>query len=125
VTSGDLVEFRDSDGLTIGTVAAGSGAGFTGATGITSNGGNVNLRTGPSLTVTQAIYAGTGDIRLVAGAAIPRAPAGPSLQTGWVSRPAVPQDRRCRAAQRRRPLILLNVKRPRAPSWKLLPKLTR
>src|SRR5262249_42167175 len=70
-----MIEFRDVDELVIGTVIAGGNCGFTGATGLVSNGGNINLNTGDSNTATRpdslqldaTINAGGGDVRIVAG----------------------------------------------------------
>ena len=70
VSTTGLVEFDDSDNLTVGTVIAGGNCGFTGATGISSFGGNVNLRTGSSLQVSSPINAGGGDVRIVAGTSV-------------------------------------------------------
>ncbi len=74
VSTSGLVEFRDSDDLHIGAVSAGGAAGFTGATGISFNGNptahDVNLRTGTSLALDEAVLAGTGDVRIVAGSSI-------------------------------------------------------
>jgi hypothetical protein len=65
-----LVEFNDTDDLTIGTVAAGGGAGFAGATGVMSGGGNVNLTAGGNVQLNQQINAGAGNVQTIAGGAI-------------------------------------------------------
>src|SRR5204862_2853743 len=70
-----LVEFKDTDDLTIGTVAA-SGCFTPDAVGIVSNNGDINLQAGTSLLFNQAVNAGTGDIRLVAGTTVDQAAAG-------------------------------------------------
>ena len=65
-----LVEYRDADGLAIGTVVAGGSAGiaFTpDVVGITSGGSNVNLGVGGALSIEAQLNAGAGDIRIVAG----------------------------------------------------------
>jgi hypothetical protein len=64
------VEFSDSDDLIIGTVATGGSAGFTGATGITSAGNDVQVLTGTTLALNNAVNAGAGDLRLNAGGAV-------------------------------------------------------
>jgi hypothetical protein len=68
ISAAGAVEFKDAFGphLTIGSVAAVAGTGFTGATGITSGNNNVNLQTNNSLFLAQDINAGTGDVRLIA-----------------------------------------------------------
>src|SRR5207253_775962 len=65
VSATGLVEFRDADDLTIGAVAASGDCGFTGAVGITSGDGDVDLGTGSLLDIQQAIDAGAGTIRLL------------------------------------------------------------
>lgn len=65
VNTTDVVEFRDVDDLTIGTVAASGN--FLATSGITTTNDDVNLRTGNSLAVNQVISAGTADVRIVAG----------------------------------------------------------
>ena len=67
VSNNALVEFRDTDNLIIGEVLTGGGCGFTTATGIVSGGGDVNLRTGTSLSIEDVLNAGTGDIRIRTG----------------------------------------------------------
>src|SRR5439155_729976 len=64
VSTSGLVEFRDADDLVIGGVTAGGNCGFSGATGIVSAGGDVNLRTAALLDVEQPINAGAGIMRL-------------------------------------------------------------
>ncbi len=75
-----VVEFSDVDGLSIGQVtpdAPDNNIGFVTATGIVSNGGDVNLRaaatTMGTLSIDQAIGAGAGDVRLVSATATPSA----------------------------------------------------
>ncbi len=66
------IDFIDSDDLVVGAVAAGGTNGFTGATGITSGGNDVYLETngaGGTLTISNAINTGAGDLRLEASAA--------------------------------------------------------
>src|SRR5207249_4949300 len=71
-----LIEFRDGDDLTIGTVAAGVGCGFAGASGLVSNDNDINLNAGTSLAINAPINAGTGDVRLVAGTTVTQATGG-------------------------------------------------
>ncbi|MCI0684277.1 MAG: autotransporter-associated beta strand repeat-containing protein [Gemmataceae bacterium] len=70
ISAAGLVEFREADELTIGTVAAGGNCGFNGAGGISNNGAaldaDVNLNAS-ILHVEQPINAGAGDVRIVAG----------------------------------------------------------
>src|SRR5262249_8435414 len=66
VSTTGIVEFNDADDLTVGRVAAGGGAGFTGAAGITSGNNDINLQTGASLTVNQTVNAGTANVTLTA-----------------------------------------------------------
>jgi Ca2+-binding RTX toxin-like protein len=70
VSTTGLIEFRDGDDLTIGTVAASGNCGFTGATGLVSANNDINLRTGTSLQLNQPVNAGTGDVRIVAGTTV-------------------------------------------------------
>ena len=63
-TSADIVEFRDADDLTIGSVAALAPL-FDGASGIVTGGADANLRTGGSLAINSPFDVGAADIRLV------------------------------------------------------------
>ena len=62
-----LVEFRDQDGFTVTTVGVDPSLAFTATTGITSGSNDIYLETngaGGTLTITEAIAAGTADVRL-------------------------------------------------------------
>src|SRR5207249_4137485 len=75
VNTTGAIEFRDGDDLTVTTVTAGGGCGFAGATGLVSNGGDINLNVG-SLNIVQPVNAGAGDVRLVSAAFVNQTAAG-------------------------------------------------
>lgn len=64
--TGNAISFRDSDGVSIGTVTS-SGA-FAGATGVSITGGNVTLRTGNTMALDQSVLTGTGIVSMTADA---------------------------------------------------------
>ncbi|MBL8760289.1 MAG: filamentous hemagglutinin N-terminal domain-containing protein [Phycisphaerae bacterium] len=66
VGTGNAISFRDSDGVSIGTVSA-SGL-FAGATGVSITDGNVTLRTGNTMALDQSVLTGTGIVSLTADA---------------------------------------------------------
>ncbi len=67
--SGSAVQFADTPGFTVGTVAGDACA--TGATGVTSTGGDIDLvSTAGPIVLTQAVNAGTGTVRINSGAAV-------------------------------------------------------
>jgi hypothetical protein len=66
--TGGMVDFHDTDELTIGSVA-GHGA-FTATDGLTTTDGDALADVEDTLSITQAVDAGTGTVRLVAGNSI-------------------------------------------------------
>jgi FG-GAP-like repeat len=67
-SAGGAVVFQDADGFTVGTITADASCSFAQTDGISATDSNVCLNSGTgSLTINQAIAAGTGTVRLVSG----------------------------------------------------------